>query len=189
MIVSSMGRYDHPGSFSAFALDSLRTLPSSNSWPRTSLSKSPRSGRASPAVCGWALSLPIAQTFPQNIRDLAHGHEGSGADVTLSCRLRRRHRPNLQIREVSYIYNRSPQHRLPGSHGCLFCICARVPLTETESVGHFLWDGWADVSGGIPQRRPRRPRYLEHSTLSEPDIHSRMDLGVIDLTAILPAAP
>ena len=131
----------------------------------------------------------IAQTFPQNIRDLAHGHEGSGADVTLSCRLRRRHRPNLQIREVSYIYNRSPQHRLPGSHGCLFCICARVPLTETESVGHFLWDGWADVSGGIPQRRPRRPRYLEHSTLSEPDIHSRMDLGVIDLTAILPAAP
>jgi len=41
MIVSSMGRNDDPSSFSAFALDSRRTLPSSNNWPRTSPSKRP----------------------------------------------------------------------------------------------------------------------------------------------------
>src|SRR5260221_2742850 len=40
-IVSSKGRDDQPRSFSAFALDGRRTLPSSNNWPLTSLSKSP----------------------------------------------------------------------------------------------------------------------------------------------------
>jgi hypothetical protein len=32
-------RNDHPSSFSAFALGIRRTVPSSNNWPRTSLSK------------------------------------------------------------------------------------------------------------------------------------------------------
>lgn len=84
------------------------------------------------------------------------------------------------------------RHRLPDSHGGVFCICALVPRAKKESMGHFLEDGWADVSGGIPQRWPHRspwPRYLEHSTLSEPGILPRMDVGVIDLAAILSAAP
>lgn len=70
-----------------------------------------------------------------------------------------------------------------------FVFAPSFHVQKKESMSHFLQ---ADVSGGIPQRWPHRspwPKYLEHSTLSEPGILPRMDLGVIDLAAILSAAP
>jgi hypothetical protein len=40
-IVSTIGRNGQPSVFSAFSLASVRTLPSSKTWPRTSASKRP----------------------------------------------------------------------------------------------------------------------------------------------------
>src|SRR5258708_25591887 len=57
-IVSSKGRDDQPGSFSASALDGRRTLPSSNNWPLTSLSKSP-TNRTTPSG-GFVLATSFA---------------------------------------------------------------------------------------------------------------------------------
>jgi hypothetical protein len=88
-----VGRYDHPSSFSEFALNRRRTLPSSNNRPRDLVIKETNNPEASQAAGGHffrPIAIAAVDFFSHSgmakTEDQSGGRDRASADHRADCR-------------------------------------------------------------------------------------------------------